>query len=185
MISLFESFSNHCLGLANPNDESREDLYLGKLANNEIYAMGCRHGDYKNERIDPEFWKVFRQMRARDVSSDGMQIDDLSDRITRKIGSSFEIIYENIFVYEEPFVDGGIRPTLIKSQGGKPPQNSRWEVTAAEAVRICYEDGLPETRKDFVDSIREAVLKRHKVEPLGDATLEKLVRRIYRVCGRE
>jgi len=104
-LNMYDSYIKNVCNLCEMEDEYIFlSNFVQKLISNEFYAMGFKYGEYRSERINPEFWEYFSKMSERGRLDDIVEIDYINERIVRRCRDGVSIIYENVLVFESPYL---------------------------------------------------------------------------------
>ncbi|MBS0984892.1 hypothetical protein [Acetobacter thailandicus] len=183
-LTFYDAYVKHVWKDKNNSDDDAENerVFIEKFINNEIYAVGFNYKIYKYEIITPELWDLYLKYRSIYDGKSKIKLDYVNDRIIKNEKDQ-EVLFDGISVFERPNIEKAAILDDGKSPAGRKPNSSKWEITAAEAIYICFIEGLPENQIDLVKKIEDSVQKNCGSQPLGRETLVKLVRRIYKRCG--
>lgn len=103
-VNLYEAYKKHVLEKSTFETEREVALsFIKKFIKNEFYAMGWRSGEYKITHINQDFWNLLMQTFSNNTSLDGIEIDYINEKLTKKERGNTETIYSHVMVYEEPF----------------------------------------------------------------------------------
>ena len=126
-VNLYEAYKKHVLEKSIFETEREVALsFIKKFIKNEFYATGWRSGEYKITHINQDFWNLLMQTFSNNTSLDGIEIDYIDEKLSKKERGNTETIYSHVMVYEEPFSNEYIamdaQQSIPHGVNGKPSE---------------------------------------------------------------